>query len=117
MKNLATLILFTIIAFSYNNVIAQKTNKKATIIIKTSTQCNMCKNRVEKEMAYTKGIISASLNVDKAQLTVKYKTHKTSPEKIRKAISNIGYDADNIKANEQAYEKLPKCCKKGGMSH
>jgi len=117
MKNIATLIIVTIIAFSSNNVNAQKSNKKQTIIIKTSTECNMCKERVEKEMAYTKGVTSATLNVAKAELTVIFKKNKTDATQIRQAISNLGYDADTIKANKKAYDKLPNCCQKGGMSH
>jgi cation transport ATPase len=117
MKNLATAIIITIITFGSSNVSAQKDKKKETIIIKTSTECTMCKERVEKEMAYTKGIMSATLNVEKAELTVVYKTHKTTPEKIRITISNLGYDADSIKANPKAHNKLPECCQKDGMSH
>jgi len=117
MKNLATLIIVILIAFSSSNVTAQKVKKKETIIIKTSTECTMCKERVEKEMAYTNGVTSATLNIEKAELTVIYKPHKTSPEKIRKAISKLGYDADGLKANKKAYDNLPQCCQKGGMSH
>ncbi len=117
MRNLTTLIIVTLIALSSSNVSAQKAKKKETIVIKTSTECNMCKERVEKEMAYTKGVISSTLNVEKAELTVIYKPHKTTPEKIRKAISEMGYDADDIKATPKAHDALPKCCQKGGMSH
>mgnify|MGYP000144413140 CR=1 FL=1 len=117
MKFLTTLLLIAFTAFNTINVKAQQVKSKETIVIKTSTECNMCKERVEKEMAYTKGIISSSLDVDKAELTVVYKSHKTTPEKIRKAISEIGYDADNIKANKKAHDELPNCCQKGGMSH
>jgi cation transport ATPase len=117
MKNIATLIIVTLMAFSSSNTMAQKAKKKETIVIKTSTECTMCKERVEKEMAYTKGVISATLDVEKAELTVIYKPHKTSPEKIREAISNLGYDADDIKGNKKAYNQLPNCCQKGGMSH
>ncbi|MDG1475676.1 MAG: heavy metal-associated domain-containing protein [Vicingaceae bacterium] len=117
MKTLKTLSIIALIIISTNNIKAQTTKSKETIVIKTSTECNMCKERVEKEMAYTKGIISSSLNVEKAELTVVYKSHKTTPEKIRKTISDLGYDADDVKANKKAHNELPNCCQKGGMSH
>jgi len=50
-------------------------------------------------------------------LTVEYKLGKTSPEKIRTAVSKIGYDADDVVADPKAYEKLPECCKKDGHHH
>jgi mercuric ion binding protein len=117
MKKIATLILITIFALGSSNLRAQKAKKTETIIIKTSSQCGMCKATIEKAMAYEKGIVSSSLNVETAELTVKYKTVKTTPEKIRIAISMTGYDADEIKANKKAYDNLPGCCQVGGMDH
>lgn len=113
MKNLMTLIIITLFVVNTNNVMAQKTKKTETIIIKTSTQCGMCKDRVEKAMAYEKGVTSSNLDVDKAEFTVTFKPTKTSPEKIKEAISKLGYDADGIKADQKAHDNLPNCCQKG----
>jgi hypothetical protein len=33
-------------------------------------------------------------------------------ENIKTAIANSGYDAEDVKAEIDAYNKLPKCCKK-----
>ncbi len=89
--------------------------------IKTKTSNNpsteMCKKTIEKAMAYEKGVISSSLNIDNAELAVKYKFAKTTPDKIRKAISENGYDADSIKATTKSYNNLPECCQKGGMDN
>ena len=115
MKNLMMIMIISLVTVTTNNLFAQKQTE--TIIIKTSTECGMCKARLEKAMAYEKGIKSSSLDVEKAELTVIYKPTKTSPEKIRKAISEVGYDADDIKANQKAHDNLPACCQKGGMNH
>ena len=53
MKFLRTLSIIIFIALSYSSAIAQKAKSKETIVIKTSTECNMCKERVEKGMAYS----------------------------------------------------------------
>jgi hypothetical protein len=45
---------------------------------------------------------------------VVYKKDKTNPNALRKALAAIGYDADDVAANEKSYKKLPDCCKKGG---
>ena len=117
MKNLMTIIIITLFTIGTNDVIAQKAKKIETIIIKTSTECGMCKTRIEKAMAYEKGIVSSNLNVEKAELTVTYKIAKTTPEKIRIAISKVGYDADDVKAVKKAHDNLPGCCQKDGMDH
>lgn len=99
------------------NVNAQKVKKTEQITIKTSAQCEMCKERLEKEMAYEKGVVSSNLDIPTAVLTVVYKPTKTNPETIKKAINKTGYDADDLKADEKAYNSLPDCCKKDGKEH
>ena len=117
MKKIATLIILSILTLNTITVSAQKTTNVATVIIKTSSICGMCKASIEKTMAYEKGVISSNLVIKTGELTVKYKPTKTTPEKIRKAISESGYDADTLKAIKKAYNNLPNCCKKGGMEH
>lgn len=109
MKKYAVL-LGLILVFGSMNLNAQKTTE--TIKIKTTAQCEHCKEAMEKAMAYEKGVISSELDLETKILEVKYKSGKTNPEKIRKAISDIGYDADDVKADSKAYKNLDPCCKK-----
>jgi mercuric ion binding protein len=83
-----------------------------TIKIKTSSQCGECKEIIEEALAFEKGVKTAELDVETKIVTVTYKKSKTSPEKIRKAISKVGYDADEVAADKKAYSKLDACCKK-----
>jgi periplasmic mercuric ion binding protein len=89
-----------------------KTAKEAELKVKTSAQCGQCKDRLERAMAFEKGVISSDLNLEDKVFTIIYKPAKTTPELIRKAISKTGYDADDMAAEAKAYEKLPACCKK-----
>lgn len=110
-KLIIATLLVSVIAFG-----AQAQNKKKVVeaTFTTSAQCGMCKDRIEKVLAYEKGIISADLNVETKVLTVKYKANKTNEAKIKEAVSKAGYDIDDIKADPEAYKKLPACCKKDG---
>lgn len=52
-------------------------------------------------------------------MSVTYLADRTNIENIKTAIANVGYDADDVKADEDAYKKLPKTCKRaedGGHS-
>ena len=89
-----------------------QTKKTEEIQIKTSAQCEMCKEKIENTLRFEKGIKFAELNLENQLITIKYSITKTNPENIKKAIAAIGYDADEIKAEKEAYEKLPLCCKK-----
>ena len=37
---------------------------------------------------------------------------RTNIENVKTAIANAGYDADDVPAEQAAYQKLPTCCKK-----
>ena len=87
----AMLILFISPVKSQNETTAE-------IKIKTSAICDMCKK--------------SNLDVSSKMITVVYNSTKTTPEKIRLAISKAGYDADDVPANPKAYKKLEDCCKK-----
>lgn len=107
MKNLI-LILIATLSFSFAS--AQK--KIETVEIQTSAVCDMCKERIEKQLAFTKGVTAAELDVKSAVVTVSFKANKTDVDAIRKSINEIGYDADESPAEEKAYENLHHCCKK-----
>ncbi|MCP4441719.1 MAG: TonB-dependent receptor [Aureispira sp.] len=85
-----------------------------TITIKTSAQCGTCKGFIEGAFKNTKGIISVDLNPETQIFTAEYIEGKISVEKIKNKIAQVGYDADDVLGNQNAYEKLPACCKKGG---
>lgn len=107
------LIALNILFLSFT-VAAQKTQSAE---IKTSAECGSCKERLEGKLNYTEGIRFAELDLSTKVLTVKYTASKISLDEIRKIISETGYDADEVKANPEALEKLPACCKPGGMGH
>ena len=106
------LLLTLMIAAISTNSCGQKSKKFQEVKIKTSAVCSMCKDRIEKAMAYEKGVKSAGLDIDTKILTVVYNSKKTNPDKLRDAVTRIGYDADEKTADPKAYEKLPACCKK-----
>lgn len=92
-------------------------NEDGTVTIRvfTSSQCDMCKDILEKAMAFEKGVKSSELDVETKYFTVTYNPKKTNSLKIKQAIIKSGYNADDMVAEERAYDKLPACCKKGGM--
>ncbi|MDP4280853.1 MAG: heavy metal-associated domain-containing protein [Bacteroidota bacterium] len=112
-KVIATITLLLAISVG---LLAQ-TAKSETVKIKTSAVCSQCKERIEKGLAFEKGIKDVDLDVMTKIATVRYNPLKTTPDAIRRAISKLGYDADEVKADPKAYEKLPKCCKKDTVKH
>lgn len=116
MKNiLGLIVLGFFISFAAN---AQDLAKNEAVVeIKTSAICKMCKKRIEKDLSLTKGVKQADLNLDNKVLSLTYNTKQTDPEKLRKAVSSIGYDADDVVGDEKAHDRLPDCCQKTAAPH
>lgn len=72
--------------------------------------CGMCKRTIEKAAKGVEGVQSASWNMDTHQFTVVFDPAKTSAEKVHQAIAAAGYDTDQVKGKDEAYNNLPGCC-------
>ncbi len=111
MKKILFLLAICFVFGKFSNAQeAPKNTEKIEIL--TSSVCGMCKEKIEKEIGFSKGVRKAELNKGSKILTVYYNPKKTTPEAIRLRVSKTGYDADDMKADEKAYNKLPSCCKK-----
>lgn len=110
MKYIKTTFL-AIFAFSISATAQQKTTAKAEI--KTPTvQCDMCKGRIERYLMREDGVTAVKVDIKKKVTGVTWITDRTNIENIKTAIANVGYDADDVTAEETSYKKLPPCCKK-----
>ena len=110
MKKIKMLVSFGIV-FLMMSFTGKETK---TIEIKTSTVCEMCKERIERDLVFESGVKSVKVDLKTNIITVKYRIDKTNPEKIKTAITKLGYWADEIPADQNALNKLPECCKKEG---
>ncbi len=118
MKTIKSILaIVALLNFTFSGQAQDKGKNAEEIKIKTSSVCNMCKKTIEKAMAYEKGVKSAILDVDSQVLTVAFFPNKTNPDKLRKAVTMTGYDADQVPANDRAYNKLEDCCKKDKAVH
>lgn len=106
MKKLLTFLIVVLMGLT---VFAQKAETQ-TITIQTNGTCEHCKKVMMENVPQWKGVEKCSYDLKTAKLTITYQPQKTSPETLRTAISQLGYDADNVKADAEARAKLPSCC-------
>ena len=116
MKNLLKSIIIAAFLFIASNATAQqKTVQK--VIIKTAITCDHCKQcetcggLLEKTLLKTKGIQMITLNEKEATIEIIYNSKKIDLPTIKTAISKLGYDADEVKADPTGYDQLDRCCK------
>lgn len=106
MKN--ALIIAALLVF----IISCDSGETAQADIQLATiQCGTCKKTIEKGISDVKGVVKVEVDVEKKIGHVTYKAGVVDLAIIEKAISALGYDANNTTADPAAYESLLGCCK------
>jgi periplasmic mercuric ion binding protein len=109
LKFLQTTII-ALLAFCFTATAQQKVAGKA--IIKTpGMHCDLDKDKIEKSLFKQYGITSYKANLKLKNITVTWLTDRTDIEQIKTMIANVGYDADDVTAEESVQKKLPEGCK------
>ena len=110
-------LMFSVLIYSHSSL-AQSNKKNEKAIIKTTiycdhcSQCETCGQNFQSNIYKIKGVKMYELDEDNMTITVFYNSKKTDLQTIKTAISKMGYDADEVKADIAAYENLDNCCKK-----
>ncbi len=79
-------------------------------------QCGMCQKTIEMGLKKVSGVTHSAVDLETKTTKVFFDREKTDLSKIEKAISGLGYQANETLADPIAYEGLPGCCKIGGMN-
>lgn len=108
MKNIAKIIC--IVLFLLSPAITKAQSKIDTTSFQVAGVCDMCKERIERA-ALLRGVKFAEWEKSSEQLTVIYRVDKVKLDEVHKSITSVGYDTDKVTASEEAYAKLPKCCR------
>jgi len=110
-------ILLIACLFVAQAIVAQDQPKQATLVVKTPNSCDHCKVcescglKLETDLYYVRGIKRVEYDQESQTTTIVYKTKLLTPEQIRREIVQLGFDADELKADPAAYAKRDGCCK------
>jgi outer membrane receptor for ferrienterochelin and colicin len=89
---------------------ARSSKPDTTVSLKVWGVCEMCQQRIEGALK-SKGISSASWNVNTKLLTLQFDPSKTTIEKIHHKLAFVGHDTQLKKARDAVYNSLPECCR------
>ncbi len=111
MKYLLSVIVFSCFSLL---VSAQVKPRAVKVDIKTpQATCADCKTRIESFVTKSlDGIVKINVQITRGITNVQYYPDRTNIEELKSAISNAGFDADELAANPDTYARLPDCCKK-----
>jgi len=100
------------------SVMAQTTGV-ATVKYKANVTCQGCKSKIEKNMAYEKGVTAVDADIDADIVTVTYKLEQTSPDALSAALTKIGYSNEMVGAPATTTKDTADChkaCPKTGKA-
>jgi len=88
-----------------------KTKTTDTFCFMVYGECDMCKERIEKNALSLTGVLEANWNANTRILKIRYKSGIPSTRlKIQQKMLEIGHDTQFASATENAYNQLPECC-------
>ena len=97
---------------------AQMPKQQWVTIKSVNLKCWECKERLEKYLVVENkanmesGMIQWKINLLQGEIKVQFWPDRTDESTIRTALNNAGFDADEEKAEPEAYKKLPPICKR-----
>lgn len=106
MKKVITVIA---LLFFATTTFAQEKNKKMNMEV--DGVCEMCKLRIEKAALGVKGVKYALWDIPSHQLSLILDERKTNVMEVKTALVAVGHDTKELKATEEAYNKVMPCCK------
>ena len=88
----------------------QKAIQKAVIQV-PGVKADACKTNIENFLVHEYGVSSVRADYHRHTVTVVWYTDRTNIENIKTVLANMGYDADNVTAEPDAYKRLRPECK------
>ena len=94
------IVLLVVLLFgAFTMVEAKPDKKKETFSV--SMHCDACKQKIERNLAYEKGVLDLDINLKKKTVIVIYDAEKTDVEKITAAFKKLGFEATLLKEKEK----------------
>jgi mercuric ion binding protein len=105
--------LLGIIAFlGISNVSsAQHKNMEKAVINTPGVMAEACKTGIENFLVHEYGVSSVRADYRRHTVTVTWYTNRTNIENIKTALANMGYDADDVTAEPEAFKRILPACK------
>ncbi len=116
MKKSSFLAMLMILALSVSLPAQSRVNpghsasKWHSIVIQTSGTCQRSKEIIESGLSKEEGVKSVNYDLASAKVKVVYNNVKTNPAKLRKAINQLGFDADNQRVGKTSCSSCAHAC-------
>lgn len=103
MKNVIRIITMIMLALATTiDMQAQEQEKKkdsklTTVVLHSEISCNNCKQRIEKNIPFEKGVKDLKVSLADKTVTIVFRNDKNTSEKLCEAVTKLGYKSVIIK--------------------
>lgn len=73
-----------------------KPNFNDTVLFAVEMECKSCKLKIEKNIAFEKGVKALDVSLEKNAVQVVFDTRKTNVENLQRGFKKIGFEASVI---------------------
>lgn len=96
---------------------AQQVKPEWVTIKSNNLRCWECRDALDKYLLKEKGltesgIVQWKINLLQGEIRIQYLPNYINPDGLRTTLNNAGFDADQEKAEPEAYKKIPPSCKR-----
>ncbi len=103
---LLTIVALLLTTFSFSQ---QKAIQKA-VITTPGVRSEACKTYIDNRLVHEYGVSAVKADYKRHTVTVSWFTDRTNIENVKTALANMGYDANDVTAEPEAYKRLDKEC-------
>ena len=88
-----SLVAMMVLAVSVSAQVKKQAKPKKTeeVTFTVSMTCDGCKQKIEKNISWEKGVKDMEINVEKKTVKINYDPKQTSEEKLKKAIEKLKF--------------------------
>lgn len=107
MRTIRFMLMLLILGIAVN-ANAEKKGEK-TVVFQANLHCVSCKNKVEKNIPFEKGVKDLKVDMDKQTITVTFREDKNSVENLQKAIEKLHIEVKGVDG-KACDTKAGACC-------
>ena len=94
MKTKSTLLILVTVLLAMTSVVNGQSKKETTkrnVIFNVAMDCHSCQQKIEKNIAYEKGVKAMKVSLEKQTVELTYDSKKTDIAKLQTAFNKLGY--------------------------
>lgn len=91
------LALATTIGMQAQEQEKKKDSKLTTVVLHSEISCNNCKQRIEKNIPFEKGVKDLKVSLADKTVIIVFRNDKNTSEKLCEAVTKLGYKSVIIK--------------------